>query len=301
MEEAFALLRPRPDTSVDDRGALADLLARNGRIEELREHAEADGHGPALQRLAEALEDAGDVDGAVEAHRRTEVFRRDVPALLVDLPVRHGRGEEAIEVARRCAERGGGDDCDLDLLAGLCLDLGRPEHGLELLDALKARRGGEEHWEQYGMRLPLMAACGRIDEAVEQSRAHPEGDVWYAAGQVASMLARAGRLEEAVALLRAAPDPDWNRPAPGGYLAELGRFEEALPLLRHHEPPQPPQPLERAGGFGRGGGAGRWCGPVVQPSARARSRASSESTIQSQDSCGSTGVWAKPPAASRPM
>ncbi|MFC8720611.1 hypothetical protein [Kitasatospora sp. NPDC057198] len=249
VAEAIALLRTRQDTSVGNRDALADLLARHGRIEELRAYAEADGYGHGLQRLAEVLEERGDVDGAIEAYRRTEVFRRHVPVLLAHLLARHGRGEEAIELAYRCAERSGGEDCDLDLLATLCLDLGRPGHGLDLLDALRERRGGAEHWEQYWMRLPLMAACGRIDEAVERSRAHPEGDTWYAPGQVARMLADAGRTEEAVALLRVAPDPDWNRRDLGGYLVELGRIEEALAVLQHYEPPQPSEPLEPTGGF----------------------------------------------------
>ncbi|MEU7005628.1 hypothetical protein [Streptomyces sp. NPDC046332] len=34
------------------------------------------------------------------------------------------------------------------------------------------------------MRLPLMAECGLFDEAIEQARAQPEGDTWFAAWSV---------------------------------------------------------------------------------------------------------------------
>ncbi|MEV5546583.1 hypothetical protein AB0L35_10740 [Streptomyces sp. NPDC052309] len=67
-----------------------------------------------------------------------------------------------------------GDDWILHNLSDLYLDQGRPEDGLAHLDALAAARGGEEDWDLFRIRLPLMAACDGVDEAIEQARAHPE-------------------------------------------------------------------------------------------------------------------------------
>ncbi|MEU2021304.1 hypothetical protein ABZ565_03870 [Streptomyces sp. NPDC016469] len=69
IDEAIDLLRHRQITSVNSRDQLADLLARHGRIEELRAYAATDGHEEAVQRLAELLGEHGDVEGAIAAYR----------------------------------------------------------------------------------------------------------------------------------------------------------------------------------------------------------------------------------------
>ncbi|MDL4772937.1 MULTISPECIES: hypothetical protein [Thermomonosporaceae] len=73
----------------------------------------------------------------------------------------------------------------------LLADRGHPEDGLAYLDTLKERRG-KEVWEFFRMRLPLMVACGRPEEAIELSMAHPEGGTWYTAWAIAELLADAG-------------------------------------------------------------------------------------------------------------
>ncbi|MER5377416.1 hypothetical protein [Streptomyces sp. NPDC002553] len=135
------------------------------------------------------------------------------------------------------------DDWIVRTLSDLYLELSRPEDGLVHLDALAAARGGEEEWDLLRMRLPLMAACGRVDEAIERARAHPEGDTWYAASYIAEVLAGVGRTEEAVAVLR--PHAPANRPDLAGYLIDLGRIEEAVAVL-HQGRPRPPQPSSTA-------------------------------------------------------
>ncbi|MFE7327819.1 hypothetical protein ACFU8W_23015 [Streptomyces sp. NPDC057565] len=50
---------------------------------------------------------------------------------------------------------------------------------------------------------PLLAACGQLDEAVEEAQAHPEGGSPYEVESLAGLLADAGRPKEAVALLDA--------------------------------------------------------------------------------------------------
>ncbi|MFJ9845980.1 hypothetical protein ACIRYZ_37170 [Kitasatospora sp. NPDC101155] len=96
------------------------------------------------------------------------------------LLVRHGRGDEAIEVVRTLADRpGGAEDRIVRTLCDLYADHGRAHEGLAYLDALKERRGGAEDWDFFRMRLSLMAGCGLVDEAIERARAHPQGDTWH--------------------------------------------------------------------------------------------------------------------------
>ncbi|MFH9736860.1 tetratricopeptide repeat protein [Streptomyces roseolus] len=240
IDEAVALLRRRQITSVDSRDRLAGLLARHGRIEELRAYAALDGHEEAVQRLAELLEEGGGVEGAIAVYERADgPAARDANSAyeLAQLLARHGRGAEAIAVMRAQADTHPGDDWILHALSELCLDQGRPAGGLAHLDALAAQRGGEDAWELFWMRLPLIAACSGVDAAVERARAHPEGTTWYAAEHMANLLADAGRTEEAVTVLQ--KHDRGNSHDLAGYLVDLGRVEEALAVLLHESPPPP--------------------------------------------------------------
>jgi tetratricopeptide (TPR) repeat protein len=234
IEEAIALLRRRDVTSVNGRDALADLLARYDRIEELRAYAACEYHGHAAQSLAEVLEERGDVEGAIAAYRTfgaspDGMWHVAVP--LARLLVRHGRGQEAIDVMRALADRpGGAQDWIVDTLCTLYADHSEARDGLDYLDALKARHGGEEDWDFFRMRLPLMTDCGLLDEAVELARAHPEGDTWYVAWSISDLLAEAGRIEEAVAVLEQhAPS---SRSLLAQRLIDLGRIKDAVRALQ---------------------------------------------------------------------
>ncbi|MEW2130471.1 hypothetical protein [Streptomyces sp. NPDC005435] len=237
-EEAIALLRTREVTSVNDRDQLADLLARHGRITELRAYAASEHHGHAVRCLAEVLEERGDVEGAIAAYRAYAatpdgMWHAAVP--LSELLVRHGRAGEAIEVLRALAERpGGAEDWVVHTLCTLYTEHGLAQDGLAFLDALRARHGGAEDWEFFRLRLPLMADRGRLDEAVEQTRAHPEGDTWYAAWALSELLAGAGRTEEAVAVLE--QHPAFNGSLRAGHLIGLGRVAEAVRVLQQPGP-----------------------------------------------------------------
>lgn len=185
VDEAIALLRRREVTSVNGRDTLADLLARHGRLEELRAYTDFEYQGHAARSLAEVLEERGDEEGAIAVYRTFAekphgMWRVAHP--LSQLLVRHGRVDEAIAAMRALADSpGGADDCVVDTLCTLYAEHGRAQEALAYLDALKERRDGEEEWEIFRMRLPLMADCGLRDEAIEQARAHPEGGTWYAA------------------------------------------------------------------------------------------------------------------------
>ncbi|MGE7439025.1 tetratricopeptide repeat protein [Kitasatospora sp. NPDC001175] len=227
IDDAIALLHSR------DHGQLADLLARHGRIEELRAYAATEHHGRAAQRLAELLEERGDVEGAIAVYRQPgdpQARRRSGAVQLKELLVRRGRGIEAIEVMRSLGDSpGGAEDWIVRSLCALYADHGRAQDGLDYLDALKAHHG-EEEWGFFEMRLPLMAACGRRQEAIDLARAHPEGDTWYGASSIAELLADDGRIEEVVAVLE--PHPDGNRSELAWYLVDLGRVKDAVALLQ---------------------------------------------------------------------
>ncbi|MFD7913349.1 tetratricopeptide repeat protein [Streptomyces sp. NPDC059752] len=173
-DEAIAVLHEYGPTVVNNRDPLAELLVRHDRIDELRAYA------------------AGAVD-AYRNHMRED--RWHTPILLAELLARHGRGDEAIEVVRALDSA---EDWVVDQLCKLFAAEGRTQEGLAHLDALKARRGGEE-WELSRLRGPLVAACGRFDDAL--ALAHPEGRSPYALESLAHLLIDAGRPEEAATLL----------------------------------------------------------------------------------------------------
>ncbi|MFJ9312531.1 MULTISPECIES: hypothetical protein [Streptomyces] len=135
------------------------------------------------------------------------------------------------------ADARNGDDWILHTLSDLYLDQSRPEDGLVHLDALATARGGEEDWDLYWIRLPLIAARDGVDEAIAHARAHPEGTTWYAAAHIAELLAGAGRTEEAVAVLEQHASANSHDLA--GYLIDLDRIENALSLLQRRTPQQP--------------------------------------------------------------
>ncbi|WP_327241445.1 tetratricopeptide repeat protein [Streptomyces sp. NBC_01320] len=246
-DEAIALLRTGSTTLVNNTEQLAAMLARHGRLDELRAAAATDDSRYAVQRLARLLEERGDVEGAIAAYRQAGgSATRDPNSTfeLAQLLARHGRGTEAIDVMRVQAEARNGDDWVLHALSDLCLDQGRSQDGLAYLDALAAARGGEEEWDLYWIRLPLIAACSGVDEAIAQACSHPEGATWYAAPHIAELLAGTGRTEDAVAVLD--QDVPANRLDLAGYLIDLGRVEDALAVLQRPAP----RPPEYWGGSG---------------------------------------------------
>ncbi len=237
-DEAIALLHTRRITSVNSRDQLADLLARHGRLDELRKYAATDVHGHATQRLAEVLEERGDVEGAISLYRRAAAAvpgGSNTAYQLAQLLARHGRGAEAVDVMRAQADAHPGEDWILHTLAGLCLDRDRPEDGLAHLDELKAARGDdEEEWDLFWIRLPLIATSSGPDAALQQASAHPEGDSAYAAEHMARVLHNAGRTEEAIALLdRHLPA---HRSDMAAYFISLDMIDDAVELLQQHDP-----------------------------------------------------------------
>ncbi|WP_371573393.1 hypothetical protein [Streptomyces sp. NBC_01314] len=238
VDEAIELLRTREVTSVNGRDQLADLLARRGRIEELREYAATEPLGDAVRCLAEYLEQRGDVAGAIDVYRTFAPDRSpNTVVMLARLLARHDRGDEAIDLLRSSPSVvDGADDWVADALCTLYADQGRAEDGLAYLDERMARCGAEE-FEFFRLRTELLVACGRREQAIEEARARPESAGWYEAQNLADLLSDAGRPEQAVAIL--APAAPANRNALAAHLMTGGRIDDAMALFR-----QPPKHVE---------------------------------------------------------
>ncbi|MFG2116950.1 tetratricopeptide repeat protein [Streptomyces sp. NPDC048718] len=252
VDEAITLLRARQFSAPGgDRDQLADLLARHDRIGELRAYAAEDDLGHGRRRLAELLEERGDVAGAVAAYRPADrsADRAHDTVEQARLLARHGRVDEAIEVLRALVDSPeGADSWIVATLCTLCADHGRAREGLAHLDAFTSCHGDDvEEEDSFPLRLRLLAACGPLDTAIEQMRAHPGAGTWTAARAVSDLLAEHGRLEEAVALLRpyveSGTEADTEAAAHllAGHLVELGRVREAVALFQQAAPE--PEPL----------------------------------------------------------
>ncbi|MFF3950100.1 hypothetical protein ACFYYN_35570 [Streptomyces sp. NPDC001902] len=206
-------------------------------MEELRTYAATEPHGHAAKRLAELLQERGDLEGAIAVYRQPgdspghQVHR---PVHLAGLLSRHGRGHEALEVLRTLADTLGPEDWIIDMLSTQYADLGRPEDGLAYLDTLKERHGGTEEWEVFRCRLTLMAAQGRHEQALEQALAHPESRNRFPARTTAGLLADAGRIQETLAFLEQhAPE---DRAIVARHLMDLGRVKDAIARLQQPVP-----------------------------------------------------------------
>ncbi|GAB3830682.1 hypothetical protein [Dactylosporangium cerinum] len=140
---------------------------------------------------------------AVEALRPFTVGDRgNAKPALAALLDRHGRTEEAIALLRTMIGEPSLDHQEwlADTLGTLLLRLGRPEEAVAAVDEIAASHGGM-WFELLPFRTRLLVACGRTDQAIDEVRAHPEGDTSYGATLLAELLAGAGRLDEAVEAL----------------------------------------------------------------------------------------------------
>lgn len=246
IQDAIALLRTREPAPVNGRDPLAELLARHGRIEELRAYARCGSHGHATQRLAEILEERGEIEQAIAVYREPDaspVWQVHAAVFLAQLLARHGRGAEAIAGLSAFtrshfpAPRGGGDEWVVIVLSDLYIQQNRAAEGLANLDAVAARYDLQD-WDHLGLQVEMMAAAGQREEAIAKARAHPDAAAGHVAACIARLLADAGRIEEAVGVLEQSATAD--RGLRARYLIELGQVKQAIAVLQHREPSRAP-------------------------------------------------------------
>ncbi|GAB3862173.1 hypothetical protein [Dactylosporangium cerinum] len=191
---------------------LADLLAEQGRLQELHARADA-GNEPAADRLAYLLAKQGRVEDALQLLRtRADSGNEHAAYRLADLLAEQGRLQELH------ARADAGNEPAADRLAYLLAKQGRVEELRAGADA------GSEHaanWLAY-----LLAEQGPVEDALQLLRTRADSGNEHAAYRLADLLAEQGRLEE----LRARADADANNEHAADRLAYLlakqGRVEE---------------------------------------------------------------------------
>ncbi|MFG2072918.1 tetratricopeptide repeat protein [Nonomuraea maritima] len=197
VEEALELLRARADAEnrfPADR--LAWLLAKHGRVEELRARADA-GDGSAAYQLAKLLAKQGQVEEALELLQAQVDAGNSLSAIqLAMLLGEQGQVEEALELLRARADAGDGRAITElhDLLA---------KHGR--VEELRARADAGSVTAAYQLAM-LLGGQGQVEEALELLRAQTDAGSVTAAIQLAMLLSEQGQVEEALELLRAQID-----------------------------------------------------------------------------------------------
>ncbi|MFE7616990.1 hypothetical protein [Streptomyces sp. NPDC057496] len=205
--------------------AYAELLQRNGRMEELRELGTGEHADVGLSYYARALEDRGRADEAETVLRRFiaadewDRFRRP----LIELLGRQGRIEEAVEVGRPTFDHH--DACLLESVIHLLAEAGRFDDALAVLDERDADFIDEHPSWFHTNRIGLLGEAGRYEEALAHAKTLPT-DLYGLTSSTAWILERAGRVEEALGLLRADADVEaWEVAA---LLVRNGRADEAI-------------------------------------------------------------------------
>ncbi|MFI5934625.1 hypothetical protein [Actinoplanes sp. NPDC051494] len=223
-DEALELVRGQVP-HVDQVRVLADLLARDGREEQLREFAAGAGGEHAVTRLAEMLAELGRMDEAVVLWQPAlEDGSPNAAYHLAGLLARHGRAGEAIAMLMPFIRTMTGDrDWIIGRLSETMIGQGRADEALAFIDEVAAAEGGMS-LELFVERSRVLGTTGRTEQAIVELRAHSEGGEPYAATILGDLLAQAGRLDEAEAVL-----------PPGELLATVlirqGRADEAVRML----------------------------------------------------------------------
>ncbi|MEU9401248.1 hypothetical protein [Streptomyces sp. NPDC048242] len=209
----------------------AELLARQGRIEELRDLATATRRSTAAVRYVKALESWGRADEA-ESYLRGLIASGHpgwYVGALVDLLIRQGRFDDGIEAGRHTFD----DLYDGNLLQSaivLLAEQGQYDKAIALTEGRGPEFLAENGAWLWSNRWWLMGEAGRAQEAITEIEALSAAEVDDREPTIAWLLAQDGRVERAIARLRPLPG---RRAATD--LAELlirqTRFAEAVAVI----------------------------------------------------------------------
>lgn len=209
-----------------------ELLARHGRIEELRDLATGTQMSTAADPYVKALENLGRA-GEAEAYLRDLIAAKHpgwYEHTLMELLIRQGRFDDAIEAVKHTFD----DLYDGNLLQSTLIVLaeqGQHDKAVELTEGRSPEflAENEEFWLRSN-RWWLMGEAGRAREAIAQIEALPTDEVDDRELTIAWLLAQDGCVEQAIARLRRLPG---KRAATD--LAELligqKRFAEAVAAI----------------------------------------------------------------------
>ncbi|MFB7289317.1 hypothetical protein [Actinacidiphila glaucinigra] len=235
-DEAMSLLgadvaarRYGPENTVDFH---AELLARHGRIEPLRELATRTRNSKAVRAYVTTLEDLG---RAAEAEAYLRGFHDPAAGpdifmvALQEFLIRQDRLDEAVQVVGHTF-----DDLYESLLQStmiLMAEQGHPDKAVQLTEGRSPEflEENERYWLRSN-RWWLMGEAGRSREAIAEIEALPPDEVDDREVTIAWLLARDDRTEEAVALLRRCPGSQAATDL-ARLLVRQGRCAEAVAVI----------------------------------------------------------------------
>jgi len=236
VNEAMTLLRAYIGAGevlrVDLVKELAGLMARHGRLAELRELIAGRGGVHAAYSLFALHAGRAEVDEAV---RVLSPFIADgdpdAAAKAAELLAAHGRADEAIEILKPLPAVICEPEWPFCMLLELLTSQGRAAEAARYIDDLAVRLGGMTE-ELFLLRARALADSGQREQAIAALRSQPQASDWLVREELAGLLAGDGRADEAIDVLR---QPDGTRRKSfqlAKLLIQAGRIEEAVAVCQ---------------------------------------------------------------------
>lgn len=187
-------------TSVNHTEHLAGLLARLGRLDQLRAFLAQLPMDVEAQIAAEQMAESGRVDDAVDILRPFAAEGSPDAALVAATILdRHGRTDEAIEILGPIP-RSWNLDWLVRAMSTFLVKQGR------LDEAFAAIPGDPQDFEHVAERLWILAQSGRVEQAITEMKAREDCGTAHGRIRLATLLADAGRLDEAIETLWPFPE-----------------------------------------------------------------------------------------------
>lgn len=229
-DEAIRMLGPALPVVPHIAWLYAELLAGQGRFEQLRELATGEHAELALNGCADALEEQGRLrEAEAVLHEALDAGGEYARRRLMMFLARRGRLDEAVDVGRPMYEYHGRGNL-LHEVVDLLIRDGRPEQALELVDGLGAAYVDAHSDLVRHTRLRLLAKAGRYAEGVAEAQALSVREPGQWDTMLAWLLDRDGRTDEALGLLRSSTEYGAHRTV-AEILSSHGRYAEAIAAI----------------------------------------------------------------------